>query len=91
MTDVDFQRFYWLTPYQLRDILIEFSDKTTESIDEIRKLCLVEQLRRKGLTSEFVECSRCRSYHTEFNNINKLCEKCEWVVHIIQWDKKYNE
>lgn len=83
-----FKRFTWLTPYQLRDLLIEtliVKDLTTENIQQLKCLALDEQARRK-IDSNFTECPRCKGYHGELSNNDNLCEKCEQIVHIFQYD-----
>jgi hypothetical protein len=88
----DFQKYCWMTPYQRRDDLIEFvyfvsGELTSEIVSDIRNLGAEEQARRKKLDTEFVECPFCRGYHTELNNIDKLCEKCELYLHVVGFDK----
>jgi len=60
-------------------------------LTQIKNLGTEEQKRRSKLSSEFVECPRCRGSHNKLENNDGLCEKCERIVHIIEWDKKYNE
>jgi len=90
LTATDFQRLYWFTPYQLRDMYIEEAcltgEATTKTLQEIKNLGAEEQARRKSLPTEFVECPYCKGYHKELNNNDNLCEKCEWTVHILRWD-----
>lgn len=31
------------------------------------------------------------SLHDGFENTDKLCEKCEWTVHILRWDIEYKK
>lgn len=79
----ELQRFTWFTTYQRRDMLI------TEMINTLKCLGIEEQARRKSLPDEFVECPRCRGYHTEKDNENKFCEKCEQIVHVAEWDHQH--
>jgi hypothetical protein len=92
----DMQRFYWYTPFQRRDQLLEqlcFSElkdkELNDAIRETANLGRAEQTRRKALPLEFVECPYCKGYHDQFSNDDKLCEKCEWTVHILRWDVAY--
>jgi len=90
LTATDYQKWYWLTPYQLRDMYIEEAcltgEVTTKLLQEIKNLGAAEQTRRKALPEEFAECPYCKGYHTGWDNNDKLCEKCEWTVHIMRWD-----
>ena len=90
ITSNSYQKFYWMTPMQLRDMFLEevcFSENTNISIlQNIKNLAVEEQSRRKQLKLEFVECPYCKGFHNGFENIDALCEKCEWTVHILQWD-----
>lgn len=93
MTIDDFKKFYWITAFQRRDMLIEelclTGQATTDSIRETKNLGAEEHNRRKSLSLEFVECPYCKGYHNEFENTDKLCEKCEYTVHITHWDKEF--
>jgi hypothetical protein len=64
-------------------------ENKTEILNTLKKYCLAEQARRKVLPTEFVECPRCRGYHGELNNNDNLCESCEQIVHIMQWDEEH--
>lgn len=92
ITSEDFQKHYWMTSYQRRDDLIEFvyfinGGLTSEIVSQLRNLGVEEQARRKKLDTEFVECPFCKGYHNERSNTNKLCEKCELHLHIVEFDK----
>jgi hypothetical protein len=94
----DFQKYYWYTAYQLRDMLMEeflltrnTEDDTTNTLRLIKNLAAEEQARRKSLPLEYVECPYCKCHHGEINNNDKLCEKCEWTVHILNWKSPTNE
>lgn len=88
LTATDYQRLYWFTPYQLRDMYIDewCVNMITNTLREIKNLGADEQARRKSLPNEFVECPYCKGFHNQFNNNDKLCDKCEWTVHILRWD-----
>jgi acetyl-CoA carboxylase beta subunit len=60
----------------------------SESISFQRNLANAEQARRKA-SSNFVCCPRCKGYHGELKNNDNLCEKCEQIVHMIEFDKTY--
>ncbi len=49
-TATDYQTWYWLTPYQLRDMYIEDAcltgSATTKTLQEIKNLGATEQTRR---------------------------------------------
>ena len=91
ITADDFQKYYWFTPAQRRNMLIEEAcvcegGLTTEIASHIKNLGQAEQARRKSLPEQFVECTYCKGYHDQVNNNDKLCEKCEYTVHFLRWD-----
>jgi hypothetical protein len=91
VTSEDFQKYCWMTPYQIRDYLIEFvyfinGGLTSEIVSHIRNLGTEEQTRRKKLNVEFVECPFCKGYHNKLNNTDELCEL---HLHIVNFDRNY--
>ena len=92
ITIENYKKYFNFTPYQMRDMLLE--EQCAEHfkiLSVIKNLANEEQKRRKELPDEFVECPYCRGYHNELNNIDKLCEKCEQFLHVIEFDKNYNK
>ena len=90
MNEYDFKRFGWLTPFQLRDLFINTSEITTELIHSLKVAALDEQNRRKTLPELYVQCPRCKGYHDLIvTNNDALCDKCEQIVHILEYDKTY--
>jgi hypothetical protein len=84
--NMEFQRFTWLTPFQLRDFYL-VGTVTTALVQEAKVAALHEQARRKQLPAQFVECPRCRGFHSEQNNMQNLCERCEQMVHVMEFDQ----
>jgi hypothetical protein len=93
-TSEDFKKYYHLTPMQLRDMYLEeacFSGNvTTDVLRDIKNLGAEEQARRKA-DGGFVECPYCKGYHDRYENNDRLCDKCEWTVHILRWDAAYKK
>lgn len=84
------KRFTWYTELQVRDMLV-FPGITTEQLQDLRVACIEETKRRKALPNEFVQCPRCKGYHSEKANNDSLCEKCEQEVHVMEFDKTYTK
>lgn len=95
-TEQKLQQFLWMTENQRRDMLVEEAyfcgEKpfTTDILDEIRTLALKETNRRK-ISTFFVQCPRCRGYHGGKEQPDFLCEKCEYDVHLINFDRNYKK
>ena len=90
MNEYDFTRFRWLTPFQLRNLFLSTSKITTELVHFLKVAALDEQARRKSLSELYVQCPRCKGYHDliVINNDN-LCDKCEQMVHVLEYDKTH--
>lgn len=90
MQNLNFHRYTWLTAYQLRDIYLAVIDLSRDNICVLRNAANAEQARRKTLPEQFVECPRCRGWHGETKNKDNLCEKCEQIIHVFEYDKQHN-
>ena len=91
----------WWTPAQIRDFAIEaaaagvkiIGEKstgesllTTELVQKLKVLALNEQARRKSSPDLYCECVRCKGYHEQLQNIDRLCEKCEAATAPMRYD-----
>jgi hypothetical protein len=78
----------WWTPNQIRDYLLFYPIPTTEQVQAYKVMAINEQARRKALKELYVECPRCKGYHEQLNNIDKLCEICEQFTAPSRYDSK---
>ncbi len=84
-----FAEAIWWTPNQIRDSFLDFNrDLSLDFIQVLRVLALDEQKRRKSLPGEFVECSFCKGYHGQMNNVDNLCEIHEAQLAPLRYDKQ---
>ena len=80
------KQFTWLTPNQNRDFFLSGGRIELDTIQTAKNIANEEQARRlKDIN--FVQCPRCKGCHSEKFNSDNLCEKCEQIVHVMQWDK----
>lgn len=78
----------YATPNQTRDWIIDIFCRThLELLNEIKKLAINEDKRRE-ISPGFVKCKRCYGFHSQIENIDGLCEKCEASTAPFRYDMR---
>jgi hypothetical protein len=92
MTNQEYFAFLtYYTPNYIRDVLYASLGRelNKENIQEIKKLSLEEQARRKNLPEQFVKCQYCGGYHAGKENFDNLCDKCNCFLAPYRYDVEH--